>query len=147
MTCCLPDSDQGTPMHRWHSCASKPTSTTHAGHQCGPGDDQRAQLRGRHRAGAATDPLQPDGVDPLHGAITATPERHALAGELSTQLRTALAELPPVQAQAAVLSSVHGMTTVQLADMEQIPVGIAKSRVRAALRELHARPPGAEAFR
>lgn len=79
--------------------------------------------------------------------MTATPERHALAGEPSTQLRTALAELPPVQAQAAVLSSVHGMTTVQLADMEQIPVGIAKSSVRAALRELHARPPGAEAFR
>jgi RNA polymerase sigma factor (sigma-70 family) len=90
------------------------------------------------------DPLDSDDLERLVGEMTATPERHALAGELSMQLRAALAELPPEQARAAVLSAVHGMSAAQLADMERIPLGTAKSRIRAALRKLHDSVPAEE---
>lgn len=90
-------------------------------------------------------PLDSADLDRLVGAMTATPEQQALAGEQSTRLRTALAKLPPEHARAAVLSAVHGMTATQLADTEQIPVGTAKWRIRAALRKLHDSVPSGEA--
>ena len=93
------------------------------------------------------DLLGSEDLERLVGAMTATPERHALAGELSMQLRRALAELPPEQARAAVLSAVHGMTAAQLAELEQIPLGTAKSRIRAALRKLHDSVPTAQELR
>lgn len=86
-------------------------------------------------------------LEQLVGAMTATPERHALAGELSMRLRAALAQLPPEQARAAVLSAVHGISAAQMAEMEQIPLGTAKSRIRAALRKLHESVTGAEELR
>src|SRR5581483_7834353 len=78
-------------------------------------------------------PLDSHELERLIGAMTATPERQALAGELSMRLRTALAQLPPEQARAAVLSAVHGISATQMAEIEQIPIGTAKSRIRAAL--------------
>jgi RNA polymerase sigma-70 factor (ECF subfamily) len=93
------------------------------------------------------DPLDPDDLEELVGAMTATPERYALAGELSMRLCAALAQLPPEQARAAVLSAVHGLSAAQLAEMEQIPLGTAKSRIRAALRKLHDSVPSAEELR
>lgn len=93
------------------------------------------------------DPLEANDLERLVGAMTATPERYALAGELSMRLRAALAQLPPEQARAAVLSAVHGMTAAQLAEMEQIPLGTAKSRIRAALRKLHDSVSSAEDLR
>jgi RNA polymerase sigma-70 factor (ECF subfamily) len=93
------------------------------------------------------DPLTSDDLEHLLGEMTATPERHVLAGELSMRLRGALAELPPEQARAAVLSAVHGMSATQVAELEQIPIGTAKSRVRAALRKLHESVPSIETLR
>jgi RNA polymerase sigma-70 factor (ECF subfamily) len=93
------------------------------------------------------DPLDSDDLERLVGAMRSTPEGHALAREVSTRLRAALGELPPEQARAAVLSAVHGMTAAQLAAMEHIPVGTAKSRIRAALRKLHDSVPSTENLR
>jgi RNA polymerase sigma-70 factor (ECF subfamily) len=89
-------------------------------------------------------PLDSHELERLIGAMTATPERQALAGELSMRLRTALAQLPPEQARAAVLSAVHGISATQMAEIEQIPIGTAKSRIRAALRKLHDSVPSSE---
>jgi DNA-directed RNA polymerase specialized sigma24 family protein len=36
---------------------------------------------------------------------------------------------------------VHGLTAVEIADFEGIPVGTAKSRIRAAMAKLHAALP------
>jgi RNA polymerase sigma-70 factor (ECF subfamily) len=83
-------------------------------------------------------PIDPADLLPLIAAITDSPEGRALATETSTQLRTALATLPPEQARAVVMAAVHGMTAREIADAEKIPVGTAKSRIRAAMAKLHA---------
>jgi RNA polymerase sigma factor (sigma-70 family) len=90
-------------------------------------------------------PLDPQDLLPLIAAITDTPEHRALGVEVSTQLRTALATLPPEQARAVVMAAVHGMTAQQIADVESIPVGTAKSRIRAAMAKLHAALPAPRA--
>jgi RNA polymerase sigma factor (sigma-70 family) len=67
------------------------------------------------------------------------PERQVLAAEAVGELRRALVSLPPEQAKAVVLAAVHGLTAAQIAHREGIPLGTAKSRIRAAMIELHAR--------
>lgn len=83
-------------------------------------------------------PIDPEDLLPLIAAITDSPECRALASETSTQLRTALASLPPEQARAVVMAAVHGLTAREIADAENVPVGTAKSRIRAAMTKLHA---------
>jgi RNA polymerase sigma factor (sigma-70 family) len=83
-------------------------------------------------------PIDPEDLLPLIAAITDSPERQALASEASTQLRTALATLPSEQARAVVMAAVHGLTAREIADAENVPVGTAKSRIRAAMAKLHA---------
>lgn len=53
-------------------------------------------------------------------------------------LRRALAALPLEQARAVVLAAVHGYTAREIADQERIPLGTAKTRIRAAVGKLHA---------
>lgn len=83
-------------------------------------------------------PVDPHDLLPLIAASTDTPEHQAMAGETSTQLRTALATLPLEQARAVVMAAVHAMTAREIAAAESIPVGTAKSRIRAAMIKLHA---------
>ena len=86
-------------------------------------------------------PIDPQDLPPLIAALTETPEHQALANETSTQLRTALATLPPDQARAVVMAAIHGLTAREIADTENVPVGTAKSRIRAAIGKLHAALP------
>lgn len=90
-------------------------------------------------------PTDPDDLLPLIAAMTDSPEHHAVASETSTRLRTALATLPPEQARAVVMAAVHGLTAREIADAEHVPVGTAKSRIRAALTKLHAVLPAPRA--
>jgi RNA polymerase sigma-70 factor (ECF subfamily) len=43
------------------------------------------------------------------------------------------------------MAAVHGMTAREIADAEKIPVGTAKSRIRAAMAKLHAVLPAPRA--
>lgn len=89
-------------------------------------------------------PVDPQELIPLLAAMTDGPERRALAEETSAELRTALATLPPEQARAVVMAAVHGLPAREIAELEGIPVGTAKSRIRAAVAKLHAAlSPGA----
>lgn len=83
-------------------------------------------------------PVDPQELIPLLAAMTDGPERRALAEETSAELRTALATLPPEQARAVVMAAVHGLPAREIAELEGIPVGTAKSRIRAAVAKLHA---------
>lgn len=87
------------------------------------------------------DPVDPQQLLPLIAAITDTPEQHALLGESAGELRAALAALPPEQARAVVMAAVHGLTAREIAEAERIPLGTAKSRIRAAMAKLHAALP------
>ena len=81
-------------------------------------------------------PIEPQDLERFIGALTTTPEGQALHQETSTRLRRALSDLPEAQARAVVLSAVHGLTAAELAELEDIPLGTAKSRIRSALIKL-----------
>jgi RNA polymerase sigma-70 factor (ECF subfamily) len=85
-------------------------------------------------------PLLSDDLEPLTAAMTSnpgrTPEGQALERETSGVLRRALAALPPEQARAVVLASVQGYSASQVADLESIPLGTAKSQIRCGLIKL-----------
>ena len=62
--------------------------------------------------------------------------------ELSAQIQTALAKLPPKLRSAIILHDVEGLAYDEIAHAEAIPLGTVKSRIfnaRVALRE-HLRP-------
>jgi RNA polymerase sigma factor (sigma-70 family) len=86
-------------------------------------------------------PVDPEDLVSLIAVMTDSPEDRALAGERSADLRSALAGLAPEQASAVVMAAVHGMTVREIAEIEQIPLGTAKSRIHAAIATLHAASP------
>jgi RNA polymerase sigma-70 factor (ECF subfamily) len=61
-----------------------------------------------------------------------------LAGRSSEVARAviALRTLPEEQRRAVVLASVYGRTAVEISELERIPVGTAKTRVRTGLIRL-----------
>jgi len=82
-------------------------------------------------------PLGPSDLAALLDAVTRTPEGAVLAGETAQELRSAIAALPREQARALVLAAYRGMTAAEVAVNEAIPLGTAKSRIRAAMLRLH----------
>jgi RNA polymerase sigma factor (sigma-70 family) len=86
-------------------------------------------------------PVDQQHLELLVTAIVEGPEPHALSHDTAGWLRRALAELPAAQARAAMLTAVHGFTAAELAEREMIPLGSAKSRIRAAMSKLHATVP------
>ncbi|MEU0600856.1 RNA polymerase sigma factor [Streptomyces sp. NPDC006393] len=83
-----------------------------------------------------SEPVPPEDLDAILGVVSETPEQHALADEASTRLRAAVAELPREQGRALVMAGIYGLTAQQIADREHIPLGTAKTRVRAAMGKL-----------
>ncbi|MEU6539639.1 sigma-70 family RNA polymerase sigma factor [Streptomyces sp. NPDC047000] len=83
-------------------------------------------------------PVDPGELSLLLDEATRTPEGQALADETSAELRSALARLPREQARALVMAGVYGMTAQQVADADHIPLGTAKTRIRAGMSKLRA---------
>ncbi|KPC63995.1 RNA polymerase sigma factor [Streptomyces chattanoogensis] len=81
-------------------------------------------------------PVAPEDLDTLLDVVTDTPEQLALADEASSALRAAVARLPREQGRALVMAGIYGMTAQQIATMEQIPLGTAKTRIRTAMGKL-----------
>ncbi|HLI15678.1 MAG TPA: RNA polymerase sigma factor [Acidimicrobiales bacterium] len=88
--------------------------------------------RARHDAPTATDEL----VALVAHAPAA--EDHPPAVETLAGLRSALAGLPGDQRRALVLAAWLGLSAPEVAALEQIPLGTAKSRIRLALARLRA---------
>ncbi|MFJ9812987.1 RNA polymerase sigma factor [Streptomyces sp. NPDC101158] len=83
-------------------------------------------------------PVAPEDLDALLGVVTETPERRALAEEGSERVRRAVATLPREQARALVMAGIYGMTAREIAGMEGIPLGTAKTRIRTATIKVRA---------
>ncbi|WP_159667418.1 RNA polymerase sigma factor [Streptomyces mexicanus] len=83
-------------------------------------------------------PVAPEDLDAVLGVASHTPEQQALADEASSRLRAAVAQLPPEQGRALVMAGIYGMTAQQIAEREGIPLGTAKTRIRAAMGKLRA---------
>lgn len=54
----------------------------------------------------------------------------------SRRLRAALAQLPAEQRRAVLLAGMYGYTAREIAEIDDIPLGTAKTRIRAALQRL-----------
>jgi RNA polymerase sigma-70 factor (ECF subfamily) len=85
---------------------------------------------------------QPEPLDPellasklqLHDARVAHDEHSAIAER--EELRQALATLPVEQRRALLLAAYFGRTAAEVAELEGIPLGTAKTRIRTAMHRL-----------
>jgi len=86
---------------------------------------------------------RPDPVDPvdlirLLAPPSEGPEATSLRNEARAELQAALRDLPGEQARALVMAGVYRMTAQEVADVEGIPLGTAKTRIRTAMTKLRA---------
>lgn len=82
-------------------------------------------------------PTDPDDLVNLGLASNdVTPEASAASAESARELRLALAGLSAEQRRALVLAYFYGMTALEVSERESIPLGTAKTRIRAGLTKL-----------
>ena len=83
------------------------------------------------------EPLDPDLLASklqLHG--TRAPHEESSAVVEREHLRQALTTLPPEQRRALLLAAFFGRTAAEVAELEAIPLGTAKTRIRTAMHRL-----------
>jgi RNA polymerase sigma-70 factor (ECF subfamily) len=85
----------------------------------------------RARPADASDVLDLALVDPRPG-----PAERATVTDEVRRVSEALALLPVAQRRAVLLASLHGRTAKEIAELEGIPLGTAKTRIRTALLRL-----------
>jgi RNA polymerase sigma factor (sigma-70 family) len=84
-------------------------------------------------------PTDPDELVALGLAGGGRPvDEEAMAGQLSPDLRLALNGLPVEQRRATLLAALYGRTAEEISVSESIPLGTAKTRIRAGLQKLRA---------
>jgi RNA polymerase sigma factor (sigma-70 family) len=86
------------------------------------------------------EPLDPDVVAQRlqqAGAVGA-PADQAFPPDERGHVRAAIAELPPEQRRALFLAAYLGRTAKEIGELEGIPLGTAKTRIRAAMLKLRA---------
>ena len=74
--------------------------------------------------------------DPGEATDEPGPERHAETRDLAERARRAMRALSPQQRAALELAYFSGKTSSEVAELEGIPVGTAKTRIRTALIRL-----------
>lgn len=83
-------------------------------------------------------PLEPDSVTALLSKLVdnTSPDEAMIADADAVEVRAALRRLPDEQRRALLLATVAGRTAAQIGEIEGIPLGTAKGRVRAGLRRM-----------
>jgi RNA polymerase sigma-70 factor (ECF subfamily) len=90
----------------------------------------------RLRRPVVTDPADVMWTNLVSG--TAPPEEQAESKDVRARMSQALATLPPEQSRALVLAAVYGYTAAEVSEVESIPLGTAKTRIRRGLLKLRA---------
>jgi len=86
-----------------------------------------------------SEPMDPATLVAVTGAATSRgPSDAAVASTEADRLRRALAQLPEEQRRALVLAAITGRTSQEISELEGIPLGTAKTRVRTAMIRLRA---------
>ena len=73
---------------------------------------------------------------PLEADQAPGPDDQVVTLDLTERARRAMSSLPPEQRAALELAYLGGKTSAEISDLEGIPVGTAKTRIRAALLRL-----------
>ncbi|HEY5092113.1 MAG TPA: RNA polymerase sigma factor [Acidimicrobiales bacterium] len=82
-------------------------------------------------------PTDPDELVALARASTSAPMEEAVdSRSMSTSILHALDLIPSDQRRAVVLSSLYGRTALEISEIESIPLGTSKTRIRAGLTKL-----------
>ena len=81
-------------------------------------------------------PLDPADLIRLLGPAEEDPQERAIRADRAERLRSAIRALPPEQARALVMAGMYRMTAEEVSIAEGIPLGTAKTRIRAAMRKL-----------
>jgi RNA polymerase sigma factor (sigma-70 family) len=68
----------------------------------------------------------------LRGPDADDPEEQAMRAEAHSRLWAAVRRLPPAQARAVVMAGIYGMSDHEVAVVDDIALGTAKTRIRAA---------------
>ncbi|HEX2129475.1 MAG TPA: sigma-70 family RNA polymerase sigma factor [Solirubrobacterales bacterium] len=91
-----------------------------------------------HLRAKRTEPLDPSALTDTESALW-TSGASPPGGPIDVQtaaLREGLATLPEEQRRAVLLASLYGYTAREIAGIEEIPLGTAKTRIRAGLQKL-----------
>ena len=84
------------------------------------------------------DPMDPAALAALPIPSGESTEERAVIGAESERLLEAIAELPEEQRRALVAAAFQGSTAREIGEREGIPLGTAKTRIRAAMLKLRA---------
>jgi RNA polymerase sigma-70 factor (ECF subfamily) len=83
------------------------------------------------------DPVDPDLIVKMQvPAAEASPAEVAAAHDDAVRLLAALRQLPVDQRRAVVLAGIGGRTAREIGELEDVPVGTAKTRIRTGLLKL-----------
>ncbi|MDE3086824.1 MAG: sigma-70 family RNA polymerase sigma factor [Acidobacteriota bacterium] len=80
-------------------------------------------------------PADPESLVALEDG-TAGPEAAAVGSDAASRLRQAIGALPVEQRRALVLAAFYGRTANEISTSEGIPLGTAKTRIRAGMQKL-----------
>jgi RNA polymerase sigma factor (sigma-70 family) len=81
-------------------------------------------------------PVDPDVFIDLRADSRSEPEAQGLLADESQRARLALVALPEEQRRAVLMSAFFGRTAREIGEIEGIPVGTAKTRIRTGLLKL-----------
>ena len=98
----------------------------------------------RLRRPVVTDPADPMWANLTSGGVS--PEDKAESSDLRARLSKSLASLPPEQSRALVMAAVYGYTAAEISQVEAVPLGTAKTRVRRGLQKLRASASSQDVF-
>jgi len=88
-----------------------------------------------HLRARRTEPIDPRELSGRERALWSAAEPEETSGELA-ELRSSLETLPAEQRRALLLASLFGYTAAEIGAIDEIPVGTAKTRIRAAMIKL-----------
>jgi RNA polymerase sigma factor (sigma-70 family) len=90
-----------------------------------------------HLRAKRTEPLDPDTIGEADKAMWMASAGTSVDQDMATtDLRDELAQLPIDQRRALLLATLFGFTAREIGEIEQIPLGTAKTRIRTAMLKL-----------
>jgi len=90
-----------------------------------------------HLRAKRTEPLDPDSIRDAERAMWATAAKEPGESDIAVRdLRESLGHLPADQRRALLLAALFGFTAREIGEIEEIPVGTAKTRIRTATQKL-----------